>query len=121
MKKILVIKHGALGDIVLSMYPLFSLKKNFKEYSFTILTESKYCDLFKNIPFVDCIKVDNRKSTFHIFTFIKLCIWFYTQNFEWVFDLQTSRRTNIYFYFFSMLSKFKWSGIAKKCSHPHLN
>ena len=27
MKKILVIKHGALGDIILSMYPLFSLKR----------------------------------------------------------------------------------------------
>ena len=27
MKKILVIKHGALGDIVLSMHPRFLLKK----------------------------------------------------------------------------------------------
>ena len=25
------------------------------------------------------------------------------------------------FYFFSIFSEFKWSGIAKKCSHPHLN
>tara|TARA_B100001939_G_C16863878_1_gene583150 strand:+ start:216 stop:1163 length:948 start_codon:yes stop_codon:yes gene_type:complete len=121
MKKILVIKHGALGDIILSMYPLFSLKKNYKNHSFTILTESKYFDLFRNIPFVDNIKVDNRKSFFSIFTFIKLSYWFYKQKFEWVFDLQTSKRTNIYFYFFSIFSEFKWSGIAKKCSHPHLD
>ena len=30
MKKILVIKHGALGDIILSMYHLFSIKKIIK-------------------------------------------------------------------------------------------
>ena len=30
MKKILVIKHGALGDIILSMYPIFSIKKSIK-------------------------------------------------------------------------------------------
>ena len=30
MKKILVIKHGALGDIILSMYPLFSIKRILK-------------------------------------------------------------------------------------------
>ncbi len=121
MKKILVIKHGALGDIVLSMHPLFSIKKKYKNYSFTVLTESKYYDLFKNIPFIDFIKVDNRKRVFYIFSLIKLCIWFYKQNFEWVFDLQTSRRTNTYYYFFSIFNKFKWSGIAKNCSHPHLN
>ena len=70
MKKILVIKHGALGDIILSMYPLFFFKKkNYKNHSFTILTESKYFDLFKNIPFVDNIKVDNRKSFFFDFYF----------------------------------------------------
>ena len=121
MKKILVIKHGALGDIILSMYPLFSIKKNFKNCNFTILTEPQYIDLFKNLPFVDYIKADNRKSIFFVFSFIKLCIWFYKQKFDWVFDLQTSKRTNIYFYFFSIISEFKWSGIAKKCSHPHLN
>ena len=121
MKKILVIKHGALGDVVLSIYPLFSIRNNFKNYKFTILTESKYCELFKNIPFVDHIKIDNRKSIFYFINYIRLCVWFYKQNFDWVFDLQTSKRTNIYFYFFSIFSKFKWSGIAKKCSHPHLN
>ena len=80
MKKILVIKHGALGDIILSMYPLFSLKKNYKNHSFTILTESKYFDLFKNIPFVDNIKADNRKVFFSIFSFIKLCTGFINKN-----------------------------------------
>ena len=36
----------ALGDIVLAMHPLFSIKKNSK-IILTILTEAKYIDLFK--------------------------------------------------------------------------
>ena len=31
------------------------------------------------------IKADNRKSIFFVFSFVKLCIWFYKQKFDWVF------------------------------------
>tara|TARA_S200000501_G_C20715142_1_gene695855 strand:+ start:140 stop:1063 length:924 start_codon:yes stop_codon:yes gene_type:complete len=120
MTNILVIKHGSLGDIVLAMHPLFSIKKNFKDSKITILTEPKYYTLFKHIPFIDEIKVDERNNFFYFLYFVRLCIWFYQQKFDWVFDLQTSTRTNIYFYFFSIFSNFNWSGIAKNCSHPHL-
>ncbi len=121
MKNILIIKHGSLGDIVLSIYPIFSIKEKYKNSKVTILTEAKYQDLFKFIPFIDNIKVDNRNKLIDLFFLVKLCIWFYKQKFDWVFDLQTSKRTTIYFYIFSLFSRFKWSGIAKGCSHPHLS
>ena len=54
-------------------------------------------------------------------SYLKLCIWFYKEKFDWVFDLQTSNRTNIYYFIFSLFSDFKWSGIARTCSHPHVN
>ena len=56
MKKILIIKHGALGDIILSMYPLFSIKKNLKNITITVLTEHKYYDLFKKYPILIILK-----------------------------------------------------------------
>ena len=49
MKNILIIKHGSLGDIVLSIYPIFSIKEKYKNSKVTILTEAKYQDLFKSI------------------------------------------------------------------------
>jgi len=121
LKKILIIKHGSFGDVVLSLYPIFSIKHHFKKSNITVLTESKYKDIFKCIPFINNIKIDNRLGFFSIIQNIKLILWFKNQRFDWVFDLQTSRRTNVYFFVFSKLYKFYWSGIAKKSSHPHLN
>ena len=121
MQKILIIKHGSFGDIVLSMCSIFSVKNHFKNSRITILTEKKYNDLFRNVPFIDNIKFDNRSSVFNVISHLKLCNWFYREKFDWVFDLQTSNRTNIYYFIFSLFSDFKWSGIASKCSHPHVN
>lgn len=121
MKKILIIKHGSFGDIVLSLYPIFSINNHFKKSNITVLTEYQYKEIFKCIPFINNIKIDNRAGFFSIIKNIKLILWFKKQKFDWVFDLQTSRRTNIYFFVFSKLYRFNWSGIAKKCSHPHTN
>lgn len=121
MKKILIIKHGSFGDVILSLHPIFSIKNYFKNANITVLTDSKYQEVFKCIPFIDNIKIDNRASIFSIIQNIKLILWFKGKKFDWVFDLQTSKRTNIYFFVFSKLYSFYWSGIAKKCSHPHLD
>jgi ADP-heptose:LPS heptosyltransferase len=121
MKKILIIKHGALGDIVLSMHAIFSIKNHYDKPHITILTEEVYKDFFKSFSFINSIKIDNRPKFYNFFEFIKLIKWFKKNNFDWVYDLQTSTRTNIYFFIFSLFKSFKWNGIANKCSHPHLN
>ncbi len=120
MKKILIIKHGAFGDIVLSLHAIFSIRAHFKNCEITVLTESKYTDFFRKITFIKNIKIDNRKKFYYFLFFFKFIFWFYKEKFDWVFDLQTSRRTNNYYYLFSLFSNFYWSGIAKSCSHPHL-
>ena len=121
MRRILIIKHGSFGDIVLSLYAIFSIHKHFKEHEITVLTESKYINFLSNIPFIKNIKVDDRPKIFHFLNYVNLLIWFKKNKFEWVYDLQTSNRTNLYYKFFSIFCEFKWSGIAKKCSHPHLD
>ena len=121
MKRILIIKHGAFGDVVLSMYPLFAIKDHYKNSHITVLTGSLYYDFFKSIPFVNDIKIDNRPRIYNLLWYLKFLYWFRKKNFEWVFDLQTSKRTNIYFYFFSFLKKINWNGTAKNSSHPHIN
>ena len=120
MKKILIIKHGALGDVVLSMYPIFSIWRHFKDYEISVLTESKYKELFQCLPFIKNIKIDNRPKFFHLIKYIIIFKWFYNSDFEWVFDLQTSKRTNLYYTILSLFKSFYWNGIAKNCSHPHV-
>ncbi len=121
MKKILIIKHGAFGDIVLSLYAIFSINNHFKNSEITILTESKYRKFFKKLPFIKTVKNDNRTKIYNLVSLLKLLLWFCNNKFEWVFDLQTSNRTNAYYKLFSTFSKVKWSGTANKCSHPHLD
>ncbi len=121
MIKILIIKHGALGDIILSLNAIYSIKKHFRESNIVVITEKKYSEIFEFFPIVDDIYIDNRPKNFLSNKFFKLLIWFYKNQFEWVFDLQTSNRTKIYFKIFSMFRTFNWSGIEKNCSHPHLN
>ena len=121
MKKILIIKHGALGDVILSMYPVFAIWKHFKDCEISVLTESKYKELYQCLPFIKNIKIDNRPRFYYFLTYIKIFIWFYKSDFEWVFDLQTSKRTNLYFSILSKFKDFNWNGIAKNCSHPHLS
>ena len=121
MKKILIIKHGALGEVILSMHPIFAIWKHFKDYEISVLTESKYKELFQCLPFIKNIQIDNRPKFFYFLKYIKIFKWFYNSDFEWVFDLQTSKRTNLYFSILSLFKDFKWNGIAKNCSHPHLS
>tara|TARA_Y100000589_G_scaffold234809_1_gene222198 strand:- start:290 stop:1222 length:933 start_codon:yes stop_codon:yes gene_type:complete len=121
VKKILIIKHGAFGDVILSMHPIFTIWKHFKDYEITVLTESKYKELFQYLPFIKNIKIDNRPKFYYFSKYISLFQWFYKSNFEWVFDLQTSKRTNLYFSILSLFKDFNWNGIAKNCSHPHLS
>ena len=121
MKKILIIKHGALGDVILSMHSVFAIWKHFNNYEISVLTESKYEGLFQCLPFIKNIEIDNRPKFYYFLKYIKMFKWFYSSDFEWVFDLQTSKRTNLYFSILSLFKDFNWNGIAKNCSHPHLN
>ena len=121
MKKILIIKHGAFGDVILSMYPVFAIWKHFKDCEISVLTESKYKELYECLPFIKNIKIDNRPRFYYFLKYIKIFLWFYKSDFEWVFDLQTSKRTNLYFAILSTFKDFNWNGIAKNCSHPHLS
>ena len=104
MKKILIIKHGALGDVVLSMYAIFAIWKHFKGCEISVLTESKYKELFQCLPFVKNIKIDNRQNFYHFTKYLDIFKWFCNSQFEWVFDLQTSKRSNFYY---RILSLFK--------------
>ena len=72
MKKILIIKHGALGDVILSMYSIFTIWRHFKGYEISDLTESKYKELFQCLPFIKDIKIDNRPKFYHFIKYIKI-------------------------------------------------
>ena len=46
-KKILLIKHGSLGDIVFALEPILSIHKKFNNSVIDLVTEEKFIPFFK--------------------------------------------------------------------------
>ena len=96
MSNILIIKLGSLGDVVQISGALKDIREHHKNEKITILTTSKYLNLFKNCPYVDSCLEDERLPRYNIFYLLKLRKLINSLNFTKVYDLQNSNRTNFY-------------------------
>ena len=119
--RVLVIKHGALGDIVLATGPFKSIRARHPNAHITELTARPYDTLLADCPWFDDILVDDKPGFFNILGRRRLKRALLGGHFDRVYDLQTSDRSNWYFSWFPKHARPLWSGIARGCSHPHRN
>ena len=96
MSNILIIKLGSLGDVVQISGALRDIREHHKNEKITILTTSKYLNLFKNCPYVDFCLEDERLPRYNVFYLLRLKKRINSLNFNKVYDLQNSNRTNFY-------------------------
>jgi ADP-heptose:LPS heptosyltransferase len=96
MSNILIIKLGSLGDVVQISGALRDIREHHKNEKITILTNSKYLNLFKNCPYVDDCLEDQRLPRYNIFYLLRLRKIVNSLNFNKVYDLQNSNRTSFY-------------------------
>ena len=115
-KKILIIKFGGLGDIILSLDAIFSIKEYHKAQIF-LLTEKPYKQFFiKSKWFKKIITIKRSFFYFMDINQIKKQIKF--GDFDFVYDLQTSKRTSFYLKFFHN-EKVITNGIGKYANIEH--
>ena len=96
MSNILIIKLGSLGDVVQISGALRDIREHHQGDKITILTTSKYLNLFKNCPYIDeCIE-DKRLPRYNLFYLFDLRKKINSINFDKAYDLQNSSRTNFY-------------------------
>ncbi len=114
--KILVIKHGALGDIVLAMPAFAAILAKHPDAAITLLTTAPFKGFLERSPWFDCIEIDPRLPFWHLPAFLRLRRQL--RGFEMVYDLQTSGRSSSYF---RLAGRPPWSGIAAGCAFPHAN
>jgi len=112
MRKILVIKLGALGDFVIATGPFKAIKEKEAEAHITLLTTAAFVNMAKQSGFFDEIIVDKRLPFYNLGYLWKLHKKL--QGFDFVYDLQTNQRTG---YYYLLAGKPQWSGMAKGCSH----
>ena len=114
-EQILVIKHGALGDVVQGVDAFASLRSSYPDAQITLLTTAPYAVMLKASNWFDEIIVDHRAPTWNIAELRRL--WgLFRQPWTKVIDLQCSRRTTGYA---RMVRKdTRWFGTAPSATDP---
>ncbi len=116
MKRILVIRLGALGDMALSFAAFAALRAHHASDHVTLMTTPPFQAWMQESPWFDRVITDTRPGWFDISGLLRLRAKL--RGYDFTYDLQTSRRSSRYF---MLAGRPAWSGIARGCSHPHAN
>lgn len=119
---ILVIKHGALGDIILATAAFAAIRAHHPDQPIVLLTSTPFVDLAKRMPYFDEVWVDDRPKWWRVFAWFR--VWRLLQGhgpsgrvtIERVYDLQGSDRTGLYHRL--LVRPPEWFGALPSCSHP---
>ncbi len=116
MARILIIKLGALGDLVQAFAPFAAIRRHHRDDRVVLLTTRPFLALCRASPWFDEVLVDERPPWWRLGRVMTLRRML--QGYDFVYDLQTSGRSSRYF---RLAGRPPWSGIAPGASHPHDN
>lgn len=111
-ENILVIKHGALGDIVLATGAFAAIRAAHPGARIHCLTTSTYAGLLAQSPYFDEIWVDSKPRWYERAALKRLKLMLRSKRWAWVYDLQCSKRTTLYQWLF----KRPWPNISNASS-----
>jgi len=118
-ERLLVIKHGALGDFVQALGPMKAIREAHPAAHITLLTTQPFAELGRRSGYVDDVWIDD-KPKWRWGAWKALRDKLVSGRFARVYDLQTSGRSGRYLWLFPQ-PRPQWSGIALGASHPHSN
>ncbi|MGH7056598.1 MAG: glycosyltransferase family 9 protein [Acetobacteraceae bacterium] len=116
MQRILVIKLGALGDFILAASAFAAIRCARPEAEITLLTTAPFAGLARRAPWFDRVATDPRAPWWNLTASLGLARRL--RGYDCVYDLQTSRRSTLYF---RLAGRPPWSGIARGSSHRDAN
>mgnify|MGYP003631077876 CR=1 FL=1 len=116
MRRILIIKHGAFGDVIQSDGAIRDIRANHPNDDITILTTPPYRRIYERCPWVNHVLIDKRDPRWRLDLMVKLRKTLQAGNFDMVYDLQDSSRTASYYKW--IFKGVDWSGTAPGASHP---
>lgn len=119
-QKILIIKHGALGDIMQGMDGFASVRAGHSKAHIAILTTPAYASLLTAAPYFDEVLTDRRAPLWDVAGYMQLRRLLGGGGWTRVYDFQCSRRTAWYFRHFLRPANpaCEFIGKAPAASHP---
>ena len=115
MKKkenIIIIKHGAFGDLVQADGIFKSIRHRHKNANIILMTSKKFINLMALSPYIDDLIIDDRLSFFNFVSYINLYKKISSYDISAIYDLQNSQRTYIYRKYF--FCKLNWISTKRK-------
>ncbi len=107
-KRILVIKHGALGDVIMATGLFAAIRHHHPDAHHVLLTTPPFVDLVRQSPYFDDIWVDHRSSLWRLDRWVRLRQRLIKTRFDRVYDLQGSQRTGLYFRMLPSSTRPEW-------------
>lgn len=95
-EKILIIKHGAFGDLIQADGALRDIRAFHPDAEITLLTTPAFRKLMSRCPHVDHVLTDSRAPLWKLGEWIGLAKSLRSGQFTRVYDLQKSQRTELY-------------------------
>lgn len=95
-QNILVIKHSALGDVVLATAGFAAIRTHHPDAHIVCLTTRAYAELLADSPYFNEIWIDSKPRFFDRKGIRKLKVILNSKKWDWIYDLQTSTRTTFY-------------------------
>ena len=112
-QNILIIKHGAFGDIIKSFKAFEAIRASFNTAKITLLTTPPFKDFCQKTPYFDTVMTDLRhKNPLKTVLMLEQLL---KQQFDLVIDLQGSNRTARYAQYMNFRRKTPWLGNAAGC------
>jgi len=118
LKNILVIRLGALGDLVFCFKAFSDIRRAHPDAKIALLVRGQFADFARAMPWFDKIIIDNHPS------FTEMGEWLRQRkeikNFapDIVYDLQGKRRQSILYALLGGSLGVAWSGAAPFCKYP---
>lgn len=118
MDTILVIKHSALGDLVMASGCFAAIRRHHARDRIVLLTTAPYAGMFAGSGLFDEVVVDRRPKPWQLPTWLALVRTLRRYRFRRVYDLQRKRRTELLYRALGMgRPGLEWSGVAPGASH----
>ena len=97
LERILIIKHGALGDIILNFDGFQAIRTAHPGAELVLLTRSPFADFARTMPWIDRVWVDPAPRIWQVAAWAHLRRRIADAGFTRVYDLQNSDRTDFLF------------------------
>ncbi len=120
-ERILVIRYGALGDMIYCFQSFAEIRAAHPRAEITVLTAPAFVEFAKRMPWFDHVMPDPHPTLRQPLVWWKLAKQIREQNFTRVYELHGKLRQSIlYGLIGGPIWAPEWSGAAPLCSHPRL-